>query len=145
MNEAALTRREAMVLRFIYDELKNKPIVGVKEVAEFLGVSLPTTFEVLNRLVEKKGLLRRIKRRGYILSEKGKVVAKKLIFTHRVVEYVFFRVFGMNTNSACMLATHIDYLIDISYAKEAFRFFNFPRRCPCNKEIPKLEGDWSEQ
>ncbi len=138
MAEKLLTRREAMVLRYIYGELKNKPIIGVKEVAKFLGVSSASTFEILNRLVNKK-LLRRIERRGYILTPCGAKIAEKLVFTHRVVEYVFFKVFGMSPSCACELATYIDYLIDLRSANEAFKFFDFPRRCPCNKEIPRIQ------
>ena len=135
-----LTRKEAMVLRFVYVSLQSKPIVGVKDVADYLGVSLASSFEILNRLVQKKKLLKRIWRRGYVLTEKGRKTAEELLFTHRVVEVVLSRVFGMSPSCACEMATYIDYLLDISYANNAFKFFNYPEKCPCNKKIPRIKG-----
>ena len=133
---AKLTRRESMVLRFIYDKIKETPIISVKQVAEFLGIAAPTAFEILNKLVEPKGLLIRIERKGYILSEKGKDLARKLVVVHRVLEMVFYDIFGMDPDCACEIASYIDFIIGINYAMNAMKTMGYPALCPHNKEIP---------
>lgn len=137
MRNAPTTKREAIVLRYVYGQLKDKPIIGVNEVAEFLGISPASAFEIINRLVRKK-LLLRIKRRGYVLTEHGSNVAEKLVFVHRVLERVFSEILGMSPKCACELAAQIDYLVSVRNAKKAFEFFKYPTHCPCNKEIPKI-------
>ncbi|MCR8433767.1 MAG: metal-dependent transcriptional regulator [Crenarchaeota archaeon] len=132
------TKREAAVLRFIYEQFKDKPIVGVSDVAKFLGISPASAFEIINRIV-KKELLTRIKRRGYVLTKSGLSEAEKLVFIHRVLEYVFFKVFGMSPENACKLAAQIDYLVEVHNANKAFESLECPTHCPCNKEIPRIK------
>jgi len=134
-----LTRREAMVLRYIYERMMVEPIVSVKQVAEFLGISPPSAFELLNRLTEVKGLLVRIERKGYRLSEMGASVARRVVIVHRVLEVVFHTVFGMDADCACEIASYIDHMIDLSYAKRALENLGYPAYCPHNKRIPVSE------
>jgi len=138
-----LTRREAMVLRFMFEMLREIPIVGVKQVAEFLGVSLPSAHELLSRLTREKGLLVRVERKGYMLSKRGKSIARKLVMAHRVLEVVFHVVFGMDADNACIMATYIDYLISQEHIINAFKHLGCPECCPHNKKIP-VGGDLCE-
>ena len=138
-----LTRRESMVLRFIFEALGKTPIVGVKQVAEFLGVSLPSAHELLSRLTKEKGLLMRVERKGYTLSKHGEAVARKIVAAHRVLEVVFHVVFGMDADNACNMATYVDYLISQEYVINAFKHLGCPECCPHNKRIP-IGGDSCE-
>ncbi len=131
-----LTRKESMVLRFIYEVTKDIPLVTVKQVAEFLRISPPSAFELLNRLAEAKGLLLRIERKGYILTRSGRAVAQKLVAVHRILETVFCRIFGMDADCACEVASHVDFIIDIDHALRAMKMLGNPEVCPHNKRIP---------
>ena len=130
------------MLRFIYDVTREKPLVSVKQVAEFLGISPPSAFELLNRLVEVKGLLVRIERKGYVLSEEGEDLAKRLVVVHRVLEVVFHEVFGMDADCACEAASYVDFIINLEHALNAMRSLGNPAVCPHNKRIPV--GDYCE-
>ena len=123
------------MLRFIYEELKRAPIVGVKCVAEFLGVSSPSAHQILDRLASKN-LLIRIRGKGYVLSERGRSTARRIVISHRVLEIVFCKLFGMSAECACELASYIDFLIESRYAERALRVMKHPPICPHNKAIP---------
>ncbi len=125
-----------MVLRFIFEVTREIPLVGVKQVAEFLDISLPSAHELLSRLAKEKGLLIRVERKGYMLSEEGMSVARRLVIAHRILEVVFCDIFGMDADDACSMATYIDYLIDHEYIINAFKYLGCPDCCPHNKKIP---------
>ncbi len=136
-----LTRRESMILRFMYDMLQYSPIIGVKQVADFLGVSSPSAYEILSRLTNEKKLLIRIEKKGYVLSKRGKIIAKQIVVVHRVLELFFCNYFGLDSDCACRIASHIDFMIDQDKAERALKTANLPLVCPHNKEIPIGDDD----
>lgn len=136
-----ITRREAVALRFIHEFLSEKPIVGVTEIARSMNITPTSAYEILSKLRDK-GLLRKIERKGFVLTEEGEKIAKAIVFSHRIVEIILYEFFGMSAECACEIASYIDYRIGIKYALNAYHKLKLPSKCPHNKELPILaQGD----
>lgn len=130
-----------MILRFMYEALQKSPIVGVKQVAEFLGVSSPSAYEILSKLTNEKKLLIRIEKKGYMLSETGRSVARRIVVVHRVLELILCNYFGLDIDCACRIASYIDFMIGREHAERAIKNANLPLICPHNKAIPIGDSD----
>jgi Mn-dependent DtxR family transcriptional regulator len=90
-------------------ELKNG-FSRVKEISEFLDVSLPSVNKAICELKRKRFLNH--KRYGYIkLTGRGKELAKDVFKLHSKFSELF-KIFGMNDKKADKYACHIEHIID---------------------------------
>jgi len=134
-----LSEREARYLKIVYKlEKEGWRLVGVQQVAEIVGVSRATAYEVLIRLVEKK-LLVHFPKKGFALSEKGKCVVMRLIRVHRIIETMLVKLFNIPLEEACKCAAKLELVFPLETANKIFGAIGEPKCCPHGEPIPSLE------
>ncbi len=131
-----LTERESRYVIVIYDSyLRGIKEVGPKYVAELMKVKRPTAYEMLNRLREKNVLERNEGR--YKFTEKGLLMARRIIRNHRVIETMLYRA-GIELERACELASRIQGELDDDSVEVICRYLGNPRECPHGRPIPEV-------
>ena len=127
-----LSKAEAEYLVRIYE--MGEP-AGPKRVAESMGVSRPTAYEVMRKLVDK-GFL--VSQKGlYALTPMGISEAEKILRAHRVLETMFYRL-GVDLERACRMASRIQVEIDEDIVDGICSFLGNPKTCPHGKPIPEV-------
>jgi len=111
------------------------PLVGPTHISKALNISKSTAQHMLKNLASM-GYGTYMERKGFILNEKGKEVAKKMIRKHRIMESFFAANFSMSAYRACEEAEKIDAFIGDEVVEMIEKRFNYTV-CPCGKEIPK--------
>ncbi len=118
-----------------YEIVKNTGTFTPKTLGEALGVSRPTAFEYIQKLV-KFGFAVKIGR-GYSLTERGKKEAERIIRNHRIIETLLYRN-GVDLERACECAYKIQGAIDDDIVEKIFVSIGCPKFCPHGREIPDV-------
>jgi DtxR family Mn-dependent transcriptional regulator len=113
----------------------------VKEISNFLGVSLPSVNKAIKEL-EKKNLATH-ERYGYIkLTEKGKNVAAHLFKLHFVF-FELFKLFGVDEKKAERYACYIEHIIEKKDVKFVADILDYYKSNP--NEIKKIKNSIKEK
>jgi len=135
----SLTSKEAEYLKAVFKLLPGRDIVGSLEVANAMGVSCATASEYLKRL-EEKGMLKRYRWRGVILSGKGVREVNRIIRNHRVFETYAYRFLSVSLEDACECASRIELYISGRIVDSMCSLLGHPKACPHNNAIPGEES-----
>jgi len=107
----------------------------IKDISEFLDVSLPSVNKAINDLKNKK--LLNHEKYGYIkLTDKGKKLAKDLFGLHSKFTELF-KIFGIEDKKANKYACHIEHIIDkndISFVEYLLDYYKINK-----KEVEKIK------
>ncbi len=131
----SLTGKEVEYLKTVFKLLPGRDMVGSLEVADAMGVSCATASEYLERL-EEKGMLKRYRWRGVILSRKGMKEVNRIIRNHRVFETYAYRVLSVSLEDACECASRIELHIPDKIVDSMCSILGHPKTCPHNNVIP---------
>ncbi|MEM0146569.1 MAG: metal-dependent transcriptional regulator [Conexivisphaerales archaeon] len=107
----------------------------LSELAKSLGVSEPSTFEMIQRL--KKVGLAETKGGMVILTDDGHKFYREIVMAHRTLETLLFN-FGIDLDLACEECSKIDYLVDREVIMKLLMKLNAPEFCPHGRLIKMI-------
>lgn len=103
-------------------------------IAKELGVKPATVTKVLSRLAER-GLVRWVRYRGFELTERGRAIAERVVWRHRVVEAWLHSFLGYGDSDAHRLAHYMEHLPD-DLIERIYERIGRPSVCPHGNPIP---------
>lgn len=130
---------ESKYLKEAYRAYENGiPVVGPTYIGAATGVNKATAYQALQKLVKMNyGIY--LKNKGFIIGERGRDMARKLIRRHRLLECLIVDSLGLSPKDACREADSMDIFMgaDINTALE--KKYESRRLCPCGNEIPEVK------
>ncbi|HDM23456.1 metal-dependent transcriptional regulator [archaeon] len=126
---------ESIYLTEIYrlNETGQKRII--KTLSDKFKVRPATVETILKRLIEK-GMMLKLSRGRFHLTDKGLNEASKLIAKHRILECMLVNILGLPLEKACCEASKIAYHLSTETALKMHDFLGNPTKCPCGRRIP---------
>ncbi len=106
-------------------------------IARELGVKPGTVSKVVGKL-EVRGLVERTKYYGVKLTDKGREIAERIIWKHRVLERFLYDYVGLDPLKAHEYAHMMEHLPD-EIVKKIYDRLGRPATCPLGNPIPGAE------
>jgi len=103
-------------------------------VAKRLRVAPPSVVEMFKRL-EKRGLVKYSPYRGVGLLEAGRVIARRMVRNHRLVELLMKQTLNIDIDEG--IACGIEHHMTEKFADALCSLLGHPRKCPHGNDIPK--------
>lgn len=97
--------------------------------AQTLGVSLPSSSEMLKRLAAE-GYLTRDKGGSVNLTSEGRALAHKILRRHRLIERLLTDVLGMPWHQVHAEAHRIEHAVSARVEEHLLKSLDFPEYCP---------------
>ena len=119
--------------------LEGKSEAGTKDLAETLQVSPPAVSRMLKRM-ETQSLVSHTPYYGVRLTEKGRVVALKVVRRHRLLELFLWKVLNYDEDSVHDEAERLEHHISEEFETKIDALLGFPKTCPHGSPIPNREG-----
>ena len=130
-----ITVTEAAYLKLLYrKQIEDGIKIRTKAIADFFGVRQATSTETLKNL-DKRGLLNYKRYHGVEFTEKGILITKELLRSHRLLELLFVNFLDHDAKTACEEASKLDFYATKSLINSICSIFEHPESCPCNKAI----------
>ncbi len=131
----SISFKESMYLTEIYrmHEIGQKKII--KTLSDKFRVR-PATVEIVLKRLTDKGMMLKLSRGRFHLTDKGLNEASKLIAKHRILECMLVNVLGLPLEKACQEASKMAYFLSTETALRIYDFLGNPTKCPCGKRIP---------
>lgn len=107
------------------------------DIASELGVTPATVSKVIKGL-ESKGLVKRIKYKYTVLTEKGKDIAEQIIRKHRIAEAFLNTMLGFDLVESHIYAHSLEHLPDI-IIERIYNMLGKPKHCPHGNKIPGID------
>lgn len=119
---------EVKYLMAIFELEQDNALVRVGELSRRLSLSLPT-ISIMVKKLEKRGLVRKMKR-GYVkLSAKGRKLVLVIIKAHGIIEHLLVKS-GLSPDEACCIASMIHHRVPFSTLLILWRRMGKPNSCP---------------
>ena len=83
-----------------------------KEIADKLGVKMPSVTEALKQLTDM-GCIIYHTHQPVVLTESGKSVANEIILRHKVLKRFFTEILGLSPAKAADTACHLEHVVDV--------------------------------
>ncbi len=123
-------------LEIILNLEKNKKFVRVKDIAQEMGVKLPTVTSMLNNLVEQD-LINHKKYESVELTKKGKRIARDVYHRHVILRDFLTTILGLDLKTAEEDACKMEHAISPSTLERLIKFMEFIEVCPrCGTDWP---------
>jgi len=133
--QTRVTAIENEYMKYLYRrQIEEEYKVGTISLAKFFGVKPATATEVLQKLAERD-FLKYTRYYGVEFTEKGKVLAKKLLRKHRILEVLFVNFLKYDSQTACDEASRIDNYVSEELINSICKAYGHPETCPCNKTL----------
>jgi len=130
---------ESKYLKEVYRAYENGiPVVGPTYIGTMLGVNKTTAYQALQKLV-KMDYGTYLKNKGFILGERGRDTAKRLIRHHRLLECLIVDSLGLSPKEACREADSMDIFMGEGISTALEKKYESRRLCPCGNEIPEVK------
>lgn len=127
-------------LKTIYHlEQRAQAPVKTKEIADALGVALPSVTSMLKAL-SGAGLVSYAKYQGAQLSEEGTKVALNVVRKHRLVEVFLVQTLGYSWDEVHAEAERLEHAMSDELAARIDQHLGFPRFDPHGDPIPDADG-----
>ncbi len=123
----------------IYRLEKLEGIAKTTLIARELLVKPATVSKVIEHL-ELRGLAKRIKYKGVMLTRKGKKLAKEIIRKHRVLEVFLHEHLGFDWIESHYLAHHLEHIPSIVAERIFQRFIRERKFCPHGNPLNDIEN-----
>ena len=114
-------------------EEKGEKLAHLTWVADHLGIAAPSALEMLKKL-EKEGLVIYKVRQGIELTEKGRVIARRIIRAHRLTEVLMKETLktDIREETVCGMEHHMDE----EFMDALCTLLKHPTKCPHGHPIP---------
>ncbi|MGO8806827.1 MAG: metal-dependent transcriptional regulator [Candidatus Bathyarchaeia archaeon] len=114
-------------------EEKGEKLAHLTWVADHLGIAAPSALEMLKKL-EKEGLVVYKVRQGIELTEKGRVIARRIIRAHRLTEVLMKETLktDIREETVCGMEHHMDE----EFMDALCTLLKHPTKCPHGHPIP---------
>jgi DtxR family Mn-dependent transcriptional regulator len=135
-----LTKRAFDYLLAIYIlTIQRKRSARLTEISQYVGVTAPSAYEYISELVEM-GYIYKMGRGQYSLTPQGVEAILRRIWAHGVLEEMLVRVFKIDIEAACSIASNIDLEIEQKEIEKICSTLGHPRKCPHGMKIPHGGG-----
>jgi DtxR family Mn-dependent transcriptional regulator len=137
ITKTSTTRSQEDYLEALYILEKEKPVIFVRDIAQYLKVSLPSVTGMLQTLSKKEFIT--YKPNGYVLlAKKGKVIARKILQKHNELKEFLSYIIGIPDKEAADFACRIEHSISGKASNRLALFVRFIRMCPrCGDNLIK--------
>jgi DtxR family Mn-dependent transcriptional regulator len=113
--------------------------VAISQLAQRLGVSSPSTIEMVKRLAEQ-ALVTHTPYKGVELTQKGRKRAHNILRRHRLWERFLTDKLGLAWESVHDYACRLEHATAPEVTKALAEFLEHPATCPHGNPIPDAEG-----
>ncbi len=124
-------------------EANESPLVSMKQVAEAMEVTPGTATSMVKHLHDV-GMLHYQPRRGVFLTEKGRILALKMIRRHRLIETFLEQTLAYDWSEVHNDAETLEHAVSELFVQRLDRHLGFPHADPHGDPIPTAEGDYVE-
>jgi DtxR family Mn-dependent transcriptional regulator len=138
VHDIAKTERIEMYLKAVYTVSHASPPVTISKVAEYMGVSPPSSYEMLKRL-EAQGLLEPHHEDGYRLTRSGLQTATQVIRRLRLAERLLTDVLKLDLPAVYAEACKMEHVISPEVEARMADVLGHPATCPHGHPIPGHE------
>ncbi|MGQ0551154.1 MAG: metal-dependent transcriptional regulator [Armatimonadota bacterium] len=135
VHDIAKTERIEMYLKAVYTVSQAAPPVTISKVADYMGVSPPSSYEMLKRL-EAHGLLRSSPEQGYGLTADGLRTAQRVVRRLRLAERLLADVLRLDLASVYDEACKMEHVISLQVEERLAELLGHPTTCPHGLPIP---------
>jgi DtxR family Mn-dependent transcriptional regulator len=125
-------------LETLYSLEEEHKSATTNEVAKRLGFSAPSVTEMLKHL-DEEGYVRHEPYKGVTLTEKGRLLARKVKRKHRILERFLHDILNLRKDRAHKQACEMEHTLSDEVEKGLWRILGHPRKCPDGKPIPNLD------
>ncbi len=135
VHDIAKTERIEMYLKAVYSLTQTAPPVTISKVAEYMGVSAPSSYEMLKRL-ESQGLLRSGTGQGYRLTPQGQETAERVVRRLRLAERLLTDMLHLDLPDVYAEACKMEHVISPQVEARLADVLGHPTTCPHGFPIP---------
>lgn len=128
-------RRALDYLLAIYILSRDRGYARLTDISRYMGVSPPSAHEYISELI-KIGYASRKGRGAYGLTEAGIDILSRRIHAHGVLEEMFVRIFKVDVETACSIASAIDHEISWGELEKICSTLGHPATCPHGMKLP---------
>jgi DtxR family Mn-dependent transcriptional regulator len=143
VHDIAKTERVEMYLKAVYTVAHATPPVTISKVADYMGVSAPSSHEMLKRL-EAQGLLRS-GAEGYRLTPRGLATATRVVRRLRLAERLLTDVLRLDLPRVYAEACKLEHVISPEVEARLAEVLGHPATCPHGLPIPGNGPDDEEE
>jgi DtxR family Mn-dependent transcriptional regulator len=136
VHDIAKTERTEMYLKAVYTVAQGAPPVTISKVAEYMGVSAPSSYEMLKRL-EAQGLLRSGVEEGYRLTPSGLETATRVVRRLRLAERLLTDILRLDLPQVYAEACKLEHVISPEVEARLDEVLGHPATCPHGLPIPR--------
>lgn len=129
-----------MYLKSICELEINQSPVAISQLAQRLGVSSPSTIEMVKRLAEQE-LVTHTPYKGVELTERGRKRAHNILRRHRLWERFLTDKLGLAWESVHDFACRLEHATAPEVTNALADFLGQPATCPHGNPIPDAEGN----
>lgn len=124
---------EYLELLYVFEE-SGTNLARISSISKELGISPPSAVQMLRKL-EGKGLVDYKKREGVQLTERGRMLGKRIIRNHRLVETLMKKTLNKNVDETVVCG--LEHHMSEEFADAICTLLEHPRNCPHGNNIPK--------
>jgi DtxR family Mn-dependent transcriptional regulator len=135
VHDIAKTERIEMYLKAVYSLSQAASPVTIAKVADSMGVSSPSSYEMLKRL-EAQGLLRSGTEQGYRLTPLGLQTAERVVRRLRLAERLLTDVLHLELPAVYAEACKMEHVISPQVEARLADVLGHPATCPHGFPIP---------
>jgi DtxR family Mn-dependent transcriptional regulator len=144
VHDIAKTERIEMYLKAVYTVAQAAPPVTISKVAEYMGVSPPSSYEMLKRL-ESQGLLRSHTEDGFTLTPQGLRTATRVVRRLRLAERLLTDILRLDLPRVYTEACKMEHIISPEVEARMAEVLGHPATCPHGLPIPGEAPDEAER
>ena len=133
-----------MYLKSICELQADEEPVSISHLAQRLGVSSPSTIEMVKRLSEQE-LVIHTPYKGVLLTDKGRKRAHNILRRHRLWERFLTDSLGLPWQEVHDLACRLEHATASEVTNALSEFLAHPATCPHGNPIPDANGEIAEQ
>ncbi|MBX3253378.1 MAG: metal-dependent transcriptional regulator [Chitinophagaceae bacterium] len=130
---------EENYLKALYRLWQQNREITVKEIADSLGIKMPTVNSMIKKLDEKK-FIRYEKYKAIELTEKGRKQALYILRKHRLTELFLSQVMGMGWEEVHDIAEQIEHIQSDRFFNRIDEMLGYPQFDPHGEPIPDANG-----
>jgi len=124
-------------MRGIYHLMEDSPDVKSVDLADYLNITKPSVSEMLQHL-NSEGLVEYRKYSKLKFTSKGRIIAQKLTFKHRIIESFLKNMLRINSDGIHEEAHRLEHAFSDEAIEKLRRLLGNPKEDPHGKPIPKF-------
>lgn len=125
-------------------EQRSSGRVKTKQVADALGVSQPSVTTMMKSLAER-GFITYESYRGFLLTDRGRRAALRVIRNHRLIEVFLIEVLGFTWDEVHLEAERLEHAMSERLTDRIDAFLGYPQYDPHGDPIPGRDGKMAER